>query len=54
MEILIILVVLLVLDVVAWRWGVDSRDGIDSPEWERRTLRDFGRERRTEQGREKD
>jgi len=47
MEILIILVVVLVLDVAAWRWGVDSREGEARPEWKRRTLRDFGSERRT-------
>lgn len=44
MEILFMLVALLVLDVVAWRWGVDSRDGLTSPEWKQGTLRDFGRE----------
>ena len=27
---------LFVFDLVVLRWGVDSRDGIDSPEWERR------------------
>jgi hypothetical protein len=26
----------LLLDVAALRWGVDSTDGADSPEWERR------------------
>ena len=41
-ELLIILVVVLVLDVAAWRWDVDSREGLASPEWKRRTLRDFG------------
>ena len=25
------------LGPAAWHWGVDSRDGIHSPEWERRT-----------------
>jgi hypothetical protein len=43
MEILIILVVVLVLDVVVWHWGVDSREGEARLEWERYTLRDFGR-----------
>jgi hypothetical protein len=42
MEILIILVVVLVLEVAAWRWGFDSREGEARPEWKRRTLRDFG------------
>jgi hypothetical protein len=37
MEIVIILLMgLLVLNAVAWRWGFDSRDGWNSPEWERR------------------
>jgi hypothetical protein len=27
---------LFVFEVAAWRWGVDSTDGPDSPEWERR------------------
>jgi hypothetical protein len=31
MEILIILVVVLVLDVAAWRWGIDSRVGEAHP-----------------------
>jgi hypothetical protein len=33
---LIILLGLILFDVAAWRWGTDSTDGIDSPEWERR------------------
>jgi len=43
MEILIILVVVLVLDVAAWRWGVDNRGGQARPEWKRRTFHDFAR-----------
>ncbi len=43
MEILIILVVVLVLDVAAWCWGVDSREGEARPEWKRRTFHDFAR-----------
>ena len=41
MIILIIFVALVVvLGLAAVRWGFDSRDGIDSPEWQRRaTLR---------------
>ena len=27
---------LVALDLVAMRWGFDSRDGVDSPEWGRR------------------
>ncbi len=27
---------LLALELAAWHWGVDSTDGPDSPEWERR------------------
>jgi hypothetical protein len=34
--IVILLMGLLVLDAVAWRWGFDSRDGWNSAEWERR------------------
>ncbi|HZS76595.1 MAG TPA: hypothetical protein VFA41_08260 [Ktedonobacteraceae bacterium] len=29
---------LALLDVAAHFWGVDSRDGLNSPEWERRQL----------------
>ena len=36
MIVLILLIGLIVFDVMALRWGFDSRDGIDSPEWERR------------------
>ena len=31
-----LLIGLIVFDVVAMRWGFDSRDSVDSPEWERR------------------
>lgn len=31
-----LLLIILVLDIVALRWGYDSRDSLDSPEWERR------------------
>ncbi|HLX57284.1 MAG TPA: hypothetical protein VKR83_09690 [Ktedonobacteraceae bacterium] len=33
---LIVLVMLIVLDITVVRWGSNSLDGIDSPEWERR------------------
>ncbi len=36
MEIIILLIILILFDLAANRWGADSRDGIDSPEWERR------------------
>jgi hypothetical protein len=36
MEILIMLIVLVVLDMAAMRWGVSSIESVDSPEWERR------------------
>jgi len=37
MEFLISLMVMLILiDIAAVRWGVNSIDGPDSPEWERR------------------
>jgi hypothetical protein len=38
MELLIIaLIVLIALDLASLRWGFDSRDWIDSREWERRS-----------------
>jgi hypothetical protein len=38
MELLIIsLIMLIALDLAALRWGFDSRDGIDSREWERQS-----------------
>ena len=39
MEFLILLVGLLVVDILALRWGHDSTDDIASPEWERRLRR---------------
>ena len=39
MEFIILLVGLIALDILALRWGHDSTDGIDSPEWERRLRR---------------
>lgn len=36
MELLILLIAIIVLDIAALLWGIDSRDGILSPEWERR------------------
>ena len=37
MELFIIsLIILVALDLAVLRWGFDSRDGIDSHEWERR------------------
>lgn len=38
MEMLILLIVVVVFDVVALRWGFDSTDGIHSLEWLRRQL----------------
>lgn len=38
METLLILIMLfIVLDMLSLRWGFDSTEKIDSPEWERRT-----------------
>jgi hypothetical protein len=34
--IVILLMGLLVFNGAAWRWGFDSRDSLDSAEWERR------------------
>jgi hypothetical protein len=39
MEFVILLVGLLVVDILALRWGHDSTDDIDSSEWERRLRR---------------
>ena len=36
MEFLILLFGFILLDLAALRWGVDSGDSIDSPEWQRR------------------
>ncbi len=33
---IIFVVALILLDLLAWRWGFDSRDSIESIEWERR------------------
>ncbi|MFL5693471.1 MAG: hypothetical protein ACJ795_16880 [Ktedonobacteraceae bacterium] len=33
---LILLIIVIALDVAALRWGVDSTEGVNSPEWERR------------------
>jgi hypothetical protein len=34
--ILILIVALVVFDLVTFVWGFDSRESVDSPEWERR------------------
>ncbi len=36
MVLLVILGVFVVFDLAAWLWGADSRDSINSAEWERR------------------
>ena len=35
---IVAMVLLIVLDLAALRWGYDSRDGFQSPEWTRRRL----------------
>ncbi len=35
--IFIVLVVVIALNVIAWKWGADSSERLDSPEWERRS-----------------
>jgi hypothetical protein len=37
--IIILLVALLLFDVAAFLWGCDSRDSVDSAEWEKREYR---------------
>jgi hypothetical protein len=34
---ILMLLLILVIDIVALRWGADSRDGPNSPEWQRRS-----------------
>ena len=36
MELLIIFIGIIVFDIAAIRWGINSCDSINSPEWERR------------------
>jgi len=36
MELMLFVLVLILLALTALRWGADSRDGIASPEWQRR------------------
>jgi hypothetical protein len=36
MEALLVLLAFVTMAVLAYRWGVDSTDAIDSAEWERR------------------
>ena len=41
-DLLGILLGLILFDLAAWRWGTDSTDGFDSPEWgQRRSWRCF-------------
>jgi hypothetical protein len=37
MFLIIMVALIILLDVVALRWGMDSRDDINGAEWERRT-----------------
>jgi hypothetical protein len=34
--IIVLTIALVILDLVALRWGFDSRDDLEGPEWERR------------------
>jgi hypothetical protein len=36
MGLLIVLLVMIAFGIAAMRWGFDSREPIDSPEWEKR------------------
>jgi hypothetical protein len=36
LSLLVIAAALIALDVAALLWGVDSREGVNDPEWERR------------------
>lgn len=39
MEILLLLILLLALGIAALRWGANSTDSLNSPEWKRRLER---------------
>ncbi len=39
MELILLLVLLLALGIAAMRWGADSTDRMNSPEWKRRQER---------------
>lgn len=49
---LIALAMLIAFDLAALRWGVDTTDGPDSPEWERRRTWRVDRHRKVEGGRQ--
>ena len=36
MELLIVLLIMVLFDLAAMRWGYNSTEPIDSPEWEKR------------------
>jgi hypothetical protein len=38
MEFMMLVLLVVLFDIAALLWGADSRDGINSPEWERRQL----------------
>lgn len=38
MDILILLFTVIVFSLAAWKWGVDSTERFDSPEWKRRQV----------------
>ena len=40
MELVLFILVIVVLGLAALRWGADSRDGLESCEWERRQSRE--------------
>ena len=43
MELVFIVIGLVLIDIAAVRWGADSRESVDSPEWTRRkSWRGFG------------
>ncbi len=36
MIVLALLIAFIVFDLMAWRWGADSTEDVNSPEWDRR------------------
>jgi hypothetical protein len=41
MELLIVLLIMSLFNLAAMRWGYDSTEAIDSPEWEKRLAPPF-------------
>jgi hypothetical protein len=42
MELIVVVLVVLLFDAAALRWGVSTRDGFDSPAWGRGDRSEYG------------